>query len=352
MMVITRLEKTLHILITGIEGYIGSRLAPYLRNLGHQVSGIDTQFYQAGREYLKNYPLNSIVKKDLRNITFEDLKGIDICVHLAELSNDALGQLNQKTAYSINHQGSVRFASLCKQVGISRFIYISSCSLYGKGKQGLVSELSPVNPLTVYAKCKQLVENHLLEIASELFSPTILRLATLYGPSPNIRFDIVLNNLAGMAWTQKKIVLNSDGSPWRPMIHINDVCKAISCVISSPTSQMHNKIYNVGETKENYRVRDIAQIISDVFPNTSLIVGNKSMDERSYQVSFDKIKKEIPSFHCEYNLIHGAEHLYKFFQKNNLGKDHFEFSAFHRVKHIQYLLDTKQIDNNYYWINK
>ena len=279
------------ILVTGTEGYLGSLLPPLLIAKGHKVIGVDTGFYKVGWLYNGTEITVKTLNKDIRNINPEDLEGVDAIVHKAELSNDPTGQLAPHITYDINHLGSVRLANLAKTMGVRRFVYMSSCSVYGIATDGDVTEESPVNPQTAYAECKTLVERDIKLLADDDFSPTFMRNATAFGASPRMRFDIVLNNLAGLAWTTKEIKMTSDGTPWRPLVHALDICKAIVCVLEAPRDIIHNQVFNVGDTQNNYRVREIAQIIAATFPNCKLTFGNNGADNRSYRVSFEKIKQ-------------------------------------------------------------
>ncbi len=338
------------ILITGMDGYIGSLLGPILLQRGYDVVGFDTGFYRNG--WLYN---NSIIKfpacinKDIRDITEEDLKGFDAVVHLAELSNDPLGQLNPEITYKINHMASVNLAKKCKRVGITRFIYTSSCSVYGVGSDDFKTEESETNPQTAYAKCKVLVERDVSQIADDDFSPTFLRNATAYGPSPRMRFDVVLNNLCGLAWTTGEIKMVSDGTPWRPLVHVLDICKAITCSLEAPRENVYNQIFNVGDTKENYRVREIAQIVSSVFLGCMLTVGGSNGDNRSYRVLFDKINKHLPGFKCQRDATMGANQIRELFGRIDMSREIFEFRAYTRLKQMEYLIRTKQINEDLFW---
>ncbi len=270
-------------------------------------------------------------------------------VHLAELSNDPLGKLNPTITYEINHQGSLHLARLSKQVGIKRFVYASSCSVYGLGSDDFKTEESDINPLTAYAECKAMVERDVTAMADDDFSPTFLRNATAYGASPRIRFDVVLNNLSGMAWTTKKIALTSDGRPWRPLVHILDISQAFARVLEAPRELIHGQIFNVGDTEENYRVVEIAKTVADVFPGCELTIGTSDQDDRSYRVNFDKIKNTLPGFECQWTAKKGAEELCEIFDTIKMAADTFEFRAFTRLKQLQYLISTEQIDNHFYW---
>ena len=336
------------ILVTGIDGYIGSLLGSVLLERGHEVVGIDTGFYRDGWLFnaVKKSPL--WISKDIRNITEKDLEGFEAVVHLAELSNDPLGKLNQDITYEINHLGSVELARKCKNVGVSRFVYTSSCSVYGIGGDDFKTEESATDPQTAYAKCKVRVERDVSPLASEHFSPTFLRNATAYGPSPRMRFDIVLNNLSGLAWTTKEIKMTSDGQPWRPLVHVLDICDAIGCVLESPREKVHNQIFNVGATSDNYRVKEIAEIVAETLTGCALSFGQHDADNRSYRVSFDKISSQL-SFKCKRNARIGAEQLYEVFRRIDMAPDIFNFRAFTRLKQIEYLIRTRQIDDKFFW---
>ncbi len=337
------------IIVTGTDGYIGVLLASLLIEYGHDVKGIDTGFYRNGwlHNNIRNIPLS--LNKDLRNVTIKDIKGYDVFIHLAELSNDPLGQMNPETTFIINHLGSVALAEMCKLANIPRFIYTSSCSVYGVGMEDIVSESSKTNPQTTYAKCKVLVERDVGLLADDNFSPTFLRNATAYGASPRMRFDIVLNNLSGLAWTRKEIKLVSDGSPWRPLVHVMDICDAIVCTLNAPREITHNQIFNVGDTNENYQIRDIAKIVSDEIPECKLSIGKSDSDNRSYRVSFDKINSVLPGFKCKRNLKMGAKELHEYFERIDLSSELFQYRAFTRLKQLEYLLQTNQIDDKFYW---
>jgi nucleoside-diphosphate-sugar epimerase len=340
------------IVVTGADGYIGSLLAPLLLERGHDVVGLDTGFYRNGWLYngVMKTPLS--LCKDIRALTETDLKGFDAIAHLAELSNDPLGQLNPALTYQINHLGSVNLAKKCKQAGVTRFVYTSSCSVYGAGSEAYRTEESETNPQTAYAKCKVLVERDLSALADGHFSPTFLRNATAYGPSPRMRFDLVLNNLSGLAWIIKEIRMVSDGSPWRPLVHILDICEAIICTLEAPRESIHNQVFNVGDTQENYRVRDIAEIVSQTFPGCKLSFGKSDGDNRSYRVSFEKIKTYLPEFKCQRNITLGAQQLRELFERIEMTKEIFESPPYTRLKQLEYLIRTQQIDSDFLWRQK
>jgi nucleoside-diphosphate-sugar epimerase len=337
------------LLVTGTEGYIGSLLVKELLQRGHDITGLDTGFYRDGCLYdgVKT-PARSI-RKDIRHVTEDDVKGFDAVIHLAELSNDPLGQHNPAITYQVNHLGSVGLARKCKQAGVKRFVYSSSCSVYGVASDQSVTEESPTNPQTAYAKCKVLVERDLATIADDDFSPTFLRNATAFGASPRMRFDIVLNNLAGLAWTIKEIKMISDGTPWRPIVHVLDICQAVACALEAPREIVHNQIFNVGDNAQNYRVREIGEIVAKVFPNCALSFGTNTADNRSYRVNFDKINTRLPGFRCRRDALAGAQELRAVFEKINLTKEMFEFRAYTRLKQLEHLIRTQQIDEELFW---
>jgi nucleoside-diphosphate-sugar epimerase len=337
------------ILVTGTEGYLGSLLPSLLMQRGHEVLGVDTGFYKVGWLYNGTHLTAKTLNKDIRDINPEDLEGVEAIVHMAELSNDPTGQLSPTITYDINHLGSVRLANLAKSVGVRRFVYMSSCSVYGVASEGDITESSPVNPQTAYAECKTLVERDVQPLADDDFSPTFMRNATAFGASPRMRFDIVLNNLAGLAWTTKEIKMTSDGTPWRPLVHALDICKAIVCALEAPRDIIHNQIFNVGDTANNYRVKEIAEIVADVFPSCQLSFGTNGSDNRSYRVSFEKINTILPGFKCDWNAQLGASQLFNLFKQIDMNEDTFLSRGFTRLKQLEYLIRTEQIDKDFFW---
>jgi nucleoside-diphosphate-sugar epimerase len=341
------------ILVTGSEGYIGTRMAPILARRGHQVTGLDIGFYREGCLY--HDPVGMPVApptlfKDLRSVSAADLNGVDAVVHLAELSNDPLGENRPEVTFQINHLGSVRLAQAAKQAGVRRFVYASSCSVYGVGSgEGHLDERSPTNPQTAYAKCKVAVERDVLPLAADGFCVTFLRNATAYGPSPRMRFDIVLNDLCALAWTRKKIAMVSDGSPWRPIVHIEDIIEAVACTLEAPTAAVNGEIFNVGATSENYRVREIAALVAQAFPECEVTAGPPSADNRSYRVSFDKIAAGLPGFKAKWTARRGAEELRDLFERIEFSPQSYEFRAFTRLKQLKYLQRTHQVDEDLVW---
>ncbi|WP_295818305.1 NAD(P)-dependent oxidoreductase [uncultured Deinococcus sp.] len=337
------------ILVTGTEGYLGSLLAPELLRAGHDVLAVDTGYYKAGWLYHGGDQTPRTLAKDLRHITAADLEGVDAVVHMAELSNDPLGQLLPNITYDINHAGSVRLATLAKAAGVERFVYMSSCSVYGAGGGDVKDETSPVNPQTAYAECKVMVERDVLPLADDTFSPVFLRNATAFGASPRMRFDIVLNNLSGLAATRGEIVMTSDGTPWRPLVHGLDIARAIMCALDAPREAIHGQTFNVGSNEQNYRVREIAEIVAGAFPGCALSFGEPGGDTRSYRVNFDKIHSQLPGFSCGWNAERGAQQFAALFAHIGLTREVFESRGFTRLKQLEYLLSTGQIDHDFYW---
>ncbi|MEO1078566.1 MAG: SDR family oxidoreductase [Pseudomonadota bacterium] len=342
----------MRVLITGTEGYIGTRLAASLRTGGVDVVGLDTGFYCDGTLYSDSagQPRSPAAElQDLRSLRESELRGIDAVVHLAELSNDPLGEYRPSVTYEINHQGSVRLAKAARAAGVKRFVYASSCSVYGVSDEELVDERSAINPQTAYADCKRLVERDLAALSDASFAVVFLRNATAYGPSPRMRFDIVINDLCGMAWTRKHIQLLSDGTPWRPVVHVEDICAAFRCALDAPEELVNGEVFNVGHSSENYRISELANLVASVFPDCDLSIGEPSGDNRSYRVSFDKILHQLPGYKPRWTAERGVRELRELFDRIQLTREQYEFRAFTRLKQLRYLRDTGRIDQNLYW---
>jgi len=341
----------MRVLLTGSEGYIGTVLGPYLTDRGHDVVGIDTGFHRVGWLYNGVESSPAWINRDIRRVSVDDLRGFDALVHLAELSNDPVGQLNPQITFEINHLGSVRLAQLCREAGVQRFVYMSSCSVYGSAGDDYSTETSPVQPLTAYAQCKVLVERDLGGMAGDAFSPTFLRNATAFGASPRMRFDLVVNDLAGHAWTERVIRMQSDGTPWRPFVHILDISQAIALVLEAPRERVHNQILNVGDDAQNYQVREIAQIIASTFPGCRLEFGDSTGDHRNYRANFGKIRQVLPEFRCRIDVERGAQQLLDVFKAVDMSPELFGFRGHTRLKQISHLLETHQIDGHFFWIH-
>lgn len=344
----------MRVLVTGSDGYIGAVLGPYLLARGLDVVGLDTGYYRDGWLFSAGstrYP--ACIAKDIRAVDGRDLAGFDAIVHLAELSNDPLGQHNPETTFAINHRGTVHLAEQARAAGVSRFVYTSSCSVYGVGSGDEVkTETSEPKPQTAYAECKVLVERDLTAMAGDDFTPTFLRNATAFGPSPRMRFDIVVNNLSGLAWTTHEIRMTSDGTPWRPLVHVEDICQAIACTLAAAPAAVATQVLNVGDTEANYQVRDVAAIVGRTFPGCSVTLGSQDGDNRSYRVSFDKIRRVLPDFRCRHDVEAGARQLHALFERIAMSAERFGFRAFTRLKQLEYLLRTGQLDAAGLWTDR
>ncbi|MBD3779746.1 MAG: SDR family oxidoreductase [Micrococcales bacterium] len=338
----------MRILVTGTEGYLGSLLAPTLLGRGDEVTGLDTGYYKNGWLYNGVHETPHTLVKDIRHVTPDDLAGYDAVVHMAELSNDPIGDRIGEVTYDINHHGSVALASAAKRAGVSRFVYMSSCSVYGVA-DGTVDETSPVDPQTAYARCKALVERDVTALADDDFSPTFLRNATAFGASPRQRFDIVLNNLAGLAWTTHRIAMTSDGTPWRPLVHGLDIAKAIRAVLDAPRESVHAQVLNVGADANNYTVREIAETVGAEFPGCEVSFGEPSADNRSYRVSFAKIREVLPGFDTDWDAAAGAAQLHRVFEQVALDTETFTGRGHTRLAQIEHLLKTGQLDPQLFW---
>jgi nucleoside-diphosphate-sugar epimerase len=340
----------MRVLVTGVDGYIGAVLGSTLLEQGFDVVGMDCGFYRDGWLYNDARPRPLTLTKDVRRMGLKDVEGFDAVVHLAELSNDPLGELNERTTYEINHLGSDTLARACKAASVPRFIYTSSSSVYGAAEDGGErNEQSAPNPQTAYARCKVLVERDVAALADTHFSPVFLRNATAFGASPRMRFDIVLNNLAGFAWTTKEIRMTSDGTPWRPLVHVEDICQAVILALKAPREAVHNEIFNVGDDAQNYRIREIAAIVGKVFDGCNVSFGRPSGDNRSYRTSFGKIRRHLPDFCCRWPAEFGARQLHAIFKRVGMTEQMFLFRGFTRLEQLKHLLATRQIDTDFYW---
>jgi nucleoside-diphosphate-sugar epimerase len=339
----------MRILVTGHHGYIGAILAKMLVADGHDVVGLDSDLYITC-SYGEWEDDISTIHKDIRDIETEDLRGFEAIVHLAGLSNDPLGDLNPQLTYEINHQASVRLARLAKNAGVYRFLFSSSCSNYGASGDDFLDEESAFNPVTPYGKSKVMVEQDITLLSDNNFCPTFLRNATAYGVSPFLRFDLVLNNLVAWAFTTGKVFLKSDGSPWRPIVHIEDISRAFLAVLHAPANLVNNAAFNVGQTAENYRIREIAQIVAEVVPNCALdFAPEAGPDKRNYRVNCDKIKRVLPEFTPQWDARKGAEELLQSYQKIGITLDEFEGPKYKRIAHIKRLIANHELDNALRW---
>jgi len=338
------------ILVTGSDGYIGSLACPHLMAAGHEVVGLDTGLYRQGWLFETGEPRPATLTMDIRDVTARDLEGFDAVVHMAELSNDPLAQQSPDLTRDINHRGSIRLAEAARQAGVTRFVYMSSCSVYGVADgDTILTEDSPVKPQTAYAECKVDVERDLVRMMSPDFSPCFLRNATVFGASPRQRFDLVLNDLCGLAWTTGKITLLSNGTPWRPLVHVQDVCQAVRLALQAPAEQVAGVAMNVGSDDQCYRVIDIAQIVAASFPNCEIEVGPPSADNRSYRVSFARIGKILPQFRCQWNAQRGALQMKQLFERIGLEETDFRAPAYTRQKMVNKLRQSGLLDDRLRW---
>ncbi|MGE2736225.1 NAD-dependent epimerase/dehydratase family protein [Mycolicibacterium vaccae] len=346
----------MRVLITGSDGYLGALVAPYLSAHGFDVVGLDTGYYRAG--WLGSERLTAgldgpvrtpaTLVRDIRDVEVADLRGFDAVVHMAELSNDPLGDLIGEVTYDINHRGSLHLAHCAKEAGVARFVYMSSCSVYGAA-DGTVTEDSPVNPLTAYARCKVMVERDLTAMADDDFSPVYLRNATAFGASPRMRFDIVLNNLSGLAWVERRIAMISDGTPWRPLVHALDIAQAIRCALAADRDTVHTLAVNVGADENNRTVGEIAAAVSAEFPSCELTFGPPDADQRSYRVDFSRIRTVFPEFRADWDVAAGAAQLHRVFAAIGLTAETFYGRGHTRLKQIEHLLHTGQLDSRLFW---
>lgn len=327
-------------------------MVPYLLRRGHEVVGLDAEYYSNGNLFAAPEGYTHILK-DVRDVKKDELVGFDAIVHLAALSNDPVGDLNPELTYDINYRATVRLAQLAREAGVRRFLYASSCSLYGAAGDNVLDEGAPMRPLTPYAESKVRSENALSRLADRDFAPVYLRNATAYGASPRLRLDIVLNNLMGWAVTTGRVHITSDGTPWRPMAHVEDIAQAFACTLEAPLDVIRNQAFNVGANDENYQVRDLASVVQETVGNCKIEYANQSgADPRNYRVDFSKLARTLPAFSPRWSARTGARELFDAYRSAGMTAEDFHGRRFTRLKQLRFLLEDRQVDATLRWVSQ
>jgi nucleoside-diphosphate-sugar epimerase len=334
----------MRVLLTGHKGYIGVVLAPMLVRAGHEVHGYDSDLFRRCSFGEEPAAIPETIG-DIRSVTREDVEGFDAIIHMAGLSNDPLGHFNPEVTYEINHAAAVRLARLAKDAGVERFVFSSSCSNYGAGGSDLLDEDGPLNPVTPYGHSKVMVERDLTAMADDRFSPVFLRNATAYGVSSRLRFDLVLNNLVAWAFTTGAIHLKSDGTAWRPLVHIEDISRAALAVLHAPREKVHARAFNVGVPNENFRIREVAEIVRETVPGAEIrYADGASADKRNYRVDCTRLPRVVPEYQPRWNVRRGAQELYDAYRRVGLTLEDFEGQRYKRIDHVRWLVREGVVD--------
>lgn len=343
----------MRVLITGHNGYIGAVMAPFMKKAGHEVVGMDSMYFDGCHLWDDYERPDEVIQKDIRDVTAADLEGFDAIAHLAALSNDPLGNLNPSITYDINEHASVTLAKAAKEAGVPRFLYSSSCSVYGAASpEDFLDETAAFNPVTAYGKSKVQAEAGIKPLAGDGFSPTYMRNATVYGLSPQLRADLVVNNLVGYAFTTGEVLIKSDGTPWRPLVHVEDVCRAFVAVMEAPIETVHDQAFNVGQDRENYQVRDVATFVESTVPNSKVeYAPGGEPDTRCYRANFGKIRETLPSFQPQWDVPKGVVELYEAYRDRGLKLEDLEGARFQRIRRITNRIEGGELDKDLRWVS-